>query len=130
PGELLVAVHFPSEARTMRATYRKLRVRPSFDFPELGVAAAARLGADGLVERLAVSVGGTETFPKRFDDLTSPLLGARPTLEKVRDLAAAVQKRVRPVHNTFLAADYRKKMTSVFVRRAVGQVLGVGEGRP
>jgi 4-hydroxybenzoyl-CoA reductase subunit beta len=130
PGELLVAVHFPPEARTMRATYRKLRVRPSFDFPELGVAAAARLSAEGSIERLALSVGGTETFPKRFDELTRPLVGSRPTLEKVRELAAAVQKRVRPVHNTFLAADYRKKMAGVFVRRAVGQVLGVGEGRP
>jgi 4-hydroxybenzoyl-CoA reductase subunit beta len=130
PGDLLVAVHFPATARTMRATYRKLRVRPSFDFPELGVAAAARLDGEGRVERLAVSVGGTETFPKRFDELTSPLLGTVPTLAKVRELGEAVQKRVRPVHNTFLAADYRKKMTGVFVRRAVGQVLGVGEGRP
>jgi 4-hydroxybenzoyl-CoA reductase subunit beta len=130
PGELLVAVHFPAKARTLRATYRKLRVRPSFDFPELGVAAAARLAHEGTVDHLALSVGGTETFPKRFDELTAPLLGSRPTLARVRELAAEVQKRVRPVHNTFLAADYRKKMTGVYVRRAVGQVLGVGEGRP
>jgi 4-hydroxybenzoyl-CoA reductase subunit beta len=130
PGDLLVAVHFPSSARTMRATYRKLRVRPSFDFPELGVAAAARLDAEGRVESLALCVGGTETYPKRFDELTAPMLGAPPTLPRVRELAEAVQKRVRPVHNTFLQADYRKKMAGVFVRRAVGQVLGVGEGRP
>ncbi|EQD71804.1 xanthine dehydrogenase, partial [mine drainage metagenome] len=42
PGELLVAVHLPKDARERAATYLKLRVRPSFDFPELGVAAAGR----------------------------------------------------------------------------------------
>ena len=124
-GDLLVAVHFPPEARSLRATYRKLRIRPSYDFPELGVAVAARQAADGRVEHLAISIGGLETYPRRFDDLTAPLLGTVPTAAKVRDLADAIRQRVRPVHNTALAPDYRKKMAGVYVRRAVGSMLGL-----
>jgi 4-hydroxybenzoyl-CoA reductase subunit beta len=125
PGDLLVAVHFPPEARTLRGTYRKLRIRPSYDFPELGVAVASRQGADGTVERLAISVGGLETYPRRFDELTAPLLGTVPTAESVRALSDAVRQHVRPVHNTSLAPDYRRRMAGVFVRRAVSDLLGV-----
>ena len=42
PGELLVAVHLPRAARGRRGRYKKLRVRPAYDFPELGVAVAGR----------------------------------------------------------------------------------------
>ena len=128
PSELIVAVHFPPEARTMRGSYRKLRIRPSFDFPELGVAVAGRQAADGVVERLALSVGGLETYPRRFDDLTGALVGELPTMAKVRALADAVRQRVRPVHNTALAPDYRRKMAGVYVRRSVAELLGVTEG--
>jgi 4-hydroxybenzoyl-CoA reductase subunit beta len=127
PGELIVAVHFPKESQGLRATYRKLRIRPSYDFPELGVAVAARRGPDGRVERLALALGGLETYPRRFDELTAPLVGTVPTAASVRAMADAVQKAVRPVHNTFLAAEYRKKMSGVFVRRATSDVLGLGE---
>jgi 4-hydroxybenzoyl-CoA reductase subunit beta len=125
PGDLLVAVHFPAGSRGLAATYRKLRIRPSYDFPELGVAVAARRSASGAVERLTVSVGGLETYPRRFDDLTQALVGAIPTEAGVRSLADAIRQKVRPVHNTSLAADYRRRMAGVFVRRAVSDVLGV-----
>lgn len=121
-GELLVAVTLPPDAAGTPATYRKLRIRPSFDFPELGVAAA--LWRDGpRVRRLRLALGGLETYPRRMDELTEPLTGETLSADRVRDLAAAVGKVVRPVHNTFLDPAYRKKMASVFVRRAVESLL-------
>jgi len=119
PGELVVAVHLPPEARGLRGRYKKLRVRPSYDFPELGVAVAGRWDDGGRVERLALAIGGAESYPKRFDDLTAPLEGSSLTDERVRALAEEVAKRVRPVHNTFLLPDYRKRMVDVYVRRAI-----------
>lgn len=118
PGELLVAVHLPPGSRGLRSTYRKLRIRPSFDFPELGVAAAARFD-DGKLASLALAVGGLEMAPRRYDSVTAPLVGAALTPERIREVADAVRRAVRPVHNTFLAPDYRKKMAGVFVRRAL-----------
>ncbi len=121
PGEIVVAVHLPAAARARASAYLKLRVRPSFDFPELGAAAAAELDG-GRVRSLAVAVGGLETYPRRFDELTAPLVGEHLSDDRLRAFSEAVMRAVRPVHNTFLAPDYRRKMTRVYVRRAVEKV--------
>ncbi len=121
PGELLVGVSVPASARGRPATYQKLRVRPAFDFPELGLAASATFG-EGRLRSLAIAAGGLETYPRRFDELTAPLVGAPLTEARARELGEAVRKAVRPVHNTFLAPDYRRKMVAVFVRRALARL--------
>ncbi len=118
PGELLVAVHLPEGARRRVGNYQKLRVRPSFDFPELSIAIAGRI-EQGSVTELGLAVGGLETFPKRFDALTQPYVGQSLTDERIETLAAEVERQVRPVHNTFLLPDYRKQMTRVYVRRGL-----------
>ena len=119
-GELLVAVHLPAASRTLRGRYRKLRVRPSYDFPELGVAVAGRWDAER-VESLSIAVGGVEPYPRRFDELTQPLVGRTLTEDRVRELADAITRAVRPVHNTFLLPDYRRRMVAVYVRRAIAE---------
>ncbi|HLY76829.1 MAG TPA: hypothetical protein VKT21_02985, partial [Thermoplasmata archaeon] len=117
-GELLVAVHLPPEARRLRSTYVKLRPRPSFDFPELGVAVS--LTRDGPhLRALEVAVGGLETYPRRFSSITEGFVGSTFSPDRIAELARAVQTAVRPVHNTAYPPDYRKRMTGVFVRRAV-----------
>ncbi|MCI4369617.1 MAG: FAD binding domain-containing protein, partial [Thermoplasmata archaeon] len=121
-GELLLGVEIPSSARELRSSYLKLRVRPSFDFPELGVAVALR-SEGGKVERLRLSVGGLETYPRRFDELTEPLCGENLSVDRLNALAAEVTKAVRPVHNTFLPPDYRRRMVGVYVRRAFERAL-------
>ena len=126
-GELVVAVHLPSASRGLPSTYRKLRVRPSFDFPELGVAALLDLDG-GVVRRLRVALGGLETYPRRFDSVTGPIEGERWSEEVANDLADAVQRSVRPVHNTFLPPDYRKRMVGVFLRRGLAS-LAAGAAR-
>ncbi|MGA8543254.1 MAG: FAD binding domain-containing protein [Thermoplasmata archaeon] len=121
PGDLLVAVHLPESARGLRGRYKKLRVRPSYDFPEVGVAVAGRWTDDGRVEQLRLAVGGAESYPRRFDELTDPLAGSSLSDERVRALGEAVAQKVRPVHNTFLLPDYRRRMVSVYVRRAIAE---------
>ncbi|MHB8352590.1 MAG: FAD binding domain-containing protein [Thermoplasmata archaeon] len=118
PGEILVAVHIPPEGRRARASYRKLRIRPSFDFPEVGIAAAL-FGSPEQVERLTLAAGGLESYPRRFDALTDPIAGGPLDAAVIERLAGEVQKAVRPVHNTSLDAAYRKRMVGVFTRRAV-----------
>jgi 4-hydroxybenzoyl-CoA reductase subunit beta len=122
-GELLVAVHLPRTSRTLRGRYRKLRVRPSYDFPELGVAVAGAWDGER-VRSLSLAVGGVETYPRRFDELTDPLVGETLSDDRLRDLGEAVTRAVRPVHNTFLLPDYRRRMVGVFVRRAVAEAKG------
>ena len=121
PGELVVAVHLPAAARGRRGRYLKLRVRPAYDFPELGVAVAGRWSEDGRVEALRLAVGGAEPQPRRYDDLTEPLVGVRLDDARRRELGEALARRVRPVHNTFLLPEYRKKMVAVYARRALAE---------
>jgi len=123
PGELLVALHLPSESRSLRGRYRKLRVRPSYDFPELGVAVAGSWD-DSRVRSLALALGGVETYPRRFDELTAPLVGETLSEDRLRALAEAVTRAVRPVHNTFLLPDYRRRMVGIYVRRAIAEAQG------
>ncbi len=120
PGELVVAVHLPPGAAHQRGRYKKLRVRPSYDFPELGVAVAG-VWDDGRVSELRLAVGGVDPHPRRFDDLTDALVDHAPSEERVRALGEEVARRVRPVHNTFLQADYRRRMVAVYVRRALAE---------
>lgn len=127
PGEIIVAVEIPASSRRLPASYQKLRIRPSFDFPELGLAASGLLDG-GVVRRLTIAAGGLETYPRRFDGLTGPLVGG-PLSEAARAaLAEAVMRSVRPVHNTFLAPDYRRRMVGVYVRRALEKLAGPGAG--
>jgi 4-hydroxybenzoyl-CoA reductase subunit beta len=121
PGDLLVAVHLPTASRGRPGTYLKLRVRPSYDFPELGVAASGVL--DGRrVQSLRLAVGGADPYPRRFDELTEPLVGSELSDDRLAAFSADVQRAVRPVHNTFLLPDYRRRMVSVYVRRALTQL--------
>jgi 4-hydroxybenzoyl-CoA reductase subunit beta len=117
-GELLVAVHLPSGARRLRSTYAKLRPRPSFDFPELGIAVALQREGDRLTS-LDIAAGGLETYPRRFASITGGFVGQTLSADRIVELARSVQAAVRPVHNTAYPPDYRKRMTGVFVRRAV-----------
>jgi 4-hydroxybenzoyl-CoA reductase subunit beta len=123
PGELLVALHLPPESRRLRGRYRKLRVRPSYDFPELGVAVAGAWD-DRRVESLSIAMGGVEPYPRKFDELTSPLIGETLSEDRVAALAESITKAVRPVHNTFLQPDYRRRMVGVYVRRAIDEARG------
>jgi 4-hydroxybenzoyl-CoA reductase subunit beta len=126
PGEIVVAVHLPAGAAAQKGRYKKLRVRPSFDFPELGVAVAGRWSGDR-VDALRLAVGGVDTRPVKFDDLTDPLVGRPLDAPVVTSLAEEVGRRLRPVHNTFLQPDYRRRMIPVYVRRAIAEAR---EGTP
>jgi 4-hydroxybenzoyl-CoA reductase subunit beta len=121
PGELLVGVDLPPSTRGRPGTYLKLRVRPSFDFPELGVAASGVVEG-GRVRALRLSIGGAEMRPKRYDTLTDALIGEHLSDDRLKEFSQAVEQATRPVHNTFLLPDYRRRMVSVYVRRAVDKV--------
>ena len=122
PNEFVVAVDLPRGARHRPSSYQKLRIRPSFDFPELGLAASGEV-RDGAFASLSLAAGGLETYPRRFDELTHGVVGERLTAERRDALAQSVGRAVRPVHNTFLAPDYRRRMVAVFVRRALDGLL-------
>ena len=120
PDEILASIDFADHAG-WRMTYEKLRRRGSFDFPILGVAAAVKL-TDRMVEDVRLVLGAVGSSPVDQSDLARPLVGTRPTREAIQAVAAAAYKGARPLDNTDLNYAWRKKMTRVYVERALSRV--------
>jgi 4-hydroxybenzoyl-CoA reductase subunit beta len=123
--EVLAEVVLPP-ADGWRSAYLKLRRRGSFDFPVLGVAAAARLDGD-IVRDARIVLGAVASTPREAEGAAAALVGERLTPEvvaRVADLAAGPSK---PLDNTDFTHPYRKKVTRVFVARALRKIAGLPE---
>jgi CO/xanthine dehydrogenase FAD-binding subunit len=111
-----------------RTAYLKLRRRGSFDFPVLGVAVALKLNGDslhGVVREARIVLGAVASLPRPASEAAAVLLGERLTpelIERAADLAARPSK---PLDNTDFTHPYRKRMTRVFVRRALRRLAGL-----
>ena len=123
PDEILSSIELADHAG-WRMTYEKLRRRGSFDFPILGVAAAVKL-SEGVVEDVRLVLGAVGSSPLDQSDLARPLVGTRPGREAIESIAAAAYKGARPLDNTDLHYAWRKKMTRVYVERALARVCHV-----
>lgn len=121
PDEILSSIEVP-EHPGWRMTYQKLRRRGSFDFPILGVAAAA-LVRDGVVADVRLVLGAVGSAPMDQSVAARPLVGEPPSLEAIKAVAAEAYKAARPLDNTDLNYAWRKRMARVYVERALAQVL-------
>jgi 4-hydroxybenzoyl-CoA reductase subunit beta len=120
--EILTAVHLPGNDGRWRAVYKKLRRRNSFDFPVLGVAAAARFASngDGTVEEARIVISGTGSRPHAATAAAARLVGHRlDDAELVRDVAAAAAQLAKPLDNTDFALGWRKEMARQYVAAAL-----------
>jgi 4-hydroxybenzoyl-CoA reductase subunit beta len=123
PDEILASIDVPVHAG-WRMTYEKLRRRGSFDFPVLGVAAAVKLG-DGVVEEVRLVLGAVGSAPVEQSRLARKLVGQRPSVEGIKAVAAEAYRGAHPLDNTDLNYAWRKKMTRVYVERALARVCGI-----
>jgi len=123
PCEVLTAIVLPP-ADGWRSTYLKLRRRGSFDFPILGVAVALRMEGD-TVREAAITLGAVASQPRPAPAAAALLVGQRLTPELIDRVADAAFKPSKPLDNTDLTHPYRKKMTRVFVARALRQLAGL-----
>jgi 4-hydroxybenzoyl-CoA reductase subunit beta len=125
PGEVLTDVMLPP-ADGVRSVYLKLRRRGSFDFPILGVAAAVRMEGDRVLGGRIV-LGAVGSLPKEATEAAALLAGQRLTPELIDRAADAAAGPARPLDNTDLTHPYRKKMTRVYVARALRRLAGLPE---
>jgi 4-hydroxybenzoyl-CoA reductase subunit beta len=126
PDEILTDIVLPA-ADGWKSAYLKLRRRGSFDFPVLGVAVAVKLEGD-VVRNARIVLGAVASLPRPAEKAAAALVGQRLTPEliaKVADLAAGPSK---PLDNTDFTHPYRKKVTRVFVARALRAIAGLGGG--
>jgi 4-hydroxybenzoyl-CoA reductase subunit beta len=125
PGEIVTDIVLPP-AEGLRSVYLKLRRRGSFDFPVLGVAAALHM--DGEVVRDArIVLGAVASLPREAPEAARLLVGQRLTAELIDRAAGVAARPAKPLDNTDLTHPYRKKMTRVFVARALRRLAGLPE---
>ena len=110
-------------AEGWRSTYLKLRRRGAFDFPVLGVAVAARLEGD-LVREARIVLGAVASLPREATAAQAALRGERLTREVIERVAGLAAGPAKPLDNTDFTHPYRKKVTRVFVARALGRIAG------
>jgi len=121
PDEMVTGVNLPPDAPRWRATYKKLRLRDSFDFPELGIAAAVRFEGER-VKGFRLIANALENVPVVLDDLGASAMDQPLTEETIQRIAKEAEGRVRPVKNTNLPPSYRKAMTRVYTERALREL--------
>ncbi len=108
PGEILTAIFVPKKKSI--GGYEKLRIRGAIDYPLLGVAFSF---VDG-TGKLAVGAVGPKPYVVEIK---------QPSHDAVGEALKAVLKQVRPVGNTVLDPDYRKRMLSVLAGKLVKKVM-------
>lgn len=121
--EILTAVHLPPPGG-WRSTYWKLRRRGAFDFPVLGVAAAAKLAADGTVETARIVLGAVASRPIAADGPASALVGRALTDEAIAEAAEGTAQLAKPMDNTDFALVWRKRVARDFVTYALRELRG------
>jgi len=131
PDEIVADIALPA-ADGRESVYLKLRRRGSFDFPVLGVAVTLRREGD-VVREARIVLGAVASLPREATAAARALVGQRLSPEAIAhaaDLAAGPSK---PLDNTDYAHFYRKRMTRVFVARALRRLAGLdddGAGAP
>jgi 4-hydroxybenzoyl-CoA reductase subunit beta len=110
-----------------RSAYLKLRRRGSFDFPILGVAAALRLEGD-VVREARIVLGAVASLPREAPKAAAVLIDQRLTTATIEAAAEAAAGPARPLDNTDLTHPYRKKVTRVYVARALARLAGLAAG--
>ena len=122
PGEILAEVRLPDPAG-WRSTYWKLRRRGSFDFPILGVAAAASFDGD-VVTEARIALGAVASRPFLVDKAGEFLKGKRLSDEVIEEAATMVGSRAKPMDNADMDLYWRKQVTPDFVGYALRELRG------
>jgi len=119
-GEFVLKVTFPEDVANRTGSYKKLRVRESWDFPEAGVASS---WISGDPSSLRVASTALESIPRLHQEEVDAL-GTSFSKEHIPQLSEAIMKSIKPVNNTALPPRYRKSMVRVLAKRSLREILG------
>ena len=119
-AEIVTHVRVPLLPAGTGSVYEKFTTRSSEDRPCVGVAAVARLEADGATcSEVRVAVGAAAEVPQRFTDVEGAAVGRAMDEALAAEIAAAYAERIDPLTDMRGSDWYRREMIHVWVRRAV-----------
>ena len=119
-GEIVTGVRVPLLPPGTGSVYEKFTTRSSEDRPCVGVAAIARLEADGRTcAELRVAVGAAAEVPQRFEEVEAGAVGRDIDEALAASIAEQYAERIDPLSDMRGSEWYRRKMIHVWVRRAI-----------
>jgi 4-hydroxybenzoyl-CoA reductase subunit beta len=124
PDEVITTVHLPAVGGRQTSSYWKLRRRPAFDFPILAVAVAIEW-EDGAIREARAALGAVASHPVDITAFLAALSGRHPDDRLIAEVAEAADKPSRPLDNTDLSHYWRKRMTKVYIERALRDACGL-----
>jgi carbon-monoxide dehydrogenase medium subunit len=119
-GEIVTGVRVPLLPPGTGSVYEKFTTRSSEDRPCVGVAAIARLEADGRTcAELRVAVGAAAEVPQRFEEVEAGAVGRDIDEALAASIAEQYAERIDPLSDMRGSEWYRREMIHVWVRRAI-----------
>ncbi len=119
PDEIVTKILVPAPKAGTRSAYRKMRLRNSFDFPILGVAAVVEMDPAGTCSAARVVLGAVAPKPMEAAAAAQALVGTDLGPEALDAAAEAAYAAGKPLDNTSGSIPYRKRMLRVFARRTL-----------
>lgn len=123
PGEVVTEVIVPKPERPLRTAYLKFLPRTADDYPTIAVAAAVDL-VDGRIRDARIALNAAGPTPVRARPAEDILRGQVPSQDLFRSAAATVPALTDPTSDFRGSANYKRRMSEVFTRRALEQALG------
>ena len=101
----------------LKTGYEKIRVRDTFDYPLVSVAAALKINKDKKIEDMNIVLGAIGTYPIINKDTTNAFVGEKISNSIIEEISEKIQKKAQPYNNLTMPVSYRKKMVGVLCRR-------------
>jgi carbon-monoxide dehydrogenase medium subunit len=122
PGDVLTAIRFPGTAAWDGVVFEKFRTRV-FDAALASVLCAVRLGPDGALAALRLTVGAAVPVPVVAVQTGSALVGTSAADVDVDAVARDVVAEVLPGRGGAPAVQYARELVSALTRRALVRAL-------
>jgi 4-hydroxybenzoyl-CoA reductase subunit beta len=126
PGEIVTAIHIPNQDG-YECVYQKFRIRHSFDFPLVGIAAAVKRSPSGIVEDSRIVMTAVASYPERASAAEQALIGNPLHEDAIAAAGQAVFRAAKPMDNTAGSIFHRKRMARVLVERGLREIAGLTE---
>jgi carbon-monoxide dehydrogenase medium subunit len=118
PGEMIVSIRLPRSDQDWHGTYLKYCSLTPTDWPTVGVAAMVRVDG-GRIGEARVVAGSVAERPLRLPEAEAMLAGEPPSGEILDEVGARYAAAAEPLADVRGSEDYKRKMTGVFVKRAI-----------
>jgi carbon-monoxide dehydrogenase medium subunit len=122
PGEILTEIVVPLEEGFHVSFVRQGR-RNALTLAIVNAAAGLGIGPGGEIARARIALGAIAPTPIRARRAEAVLMGKKPTPELLAEGAAVAVTETSPISDLRASAEYRRQLTAVLVRRALGRAL-------